>query len=169
MQKLVKTGEFREDLFYKINVVSIVVPPLRDRIEDIPEFVKVYSDIFSLIYKKNILITNEAIQTMMSNYWPGNVRELINFIERIFVISTKENITVKDLEYIFNEEEQLNVVQQKPIVVNRIMPLKEAVEELERELIAQVGKTENSYRKIARILEVNPSTIARKVKKLEGG
>lgn len=165
--KLVKEGIFREDLFYRINVIPIVIPPLRERLEDIPLLIEEYSNLFANKYKKRIDFSNEIIEMMKNYEWPGNVRELINILERVYVTSSEKEITVESMKYIMGEREKLDLAHQKPFIINKIMPLKQAVEEFERELIAKVGETENSYRKIAKILEVSPSTVMRKSKKLD--
>lgn len=167
LEDLMKKGKFREKLFYKINVVPIEIPPLRERKEDIPELVNVYSELFSKKYKKTLQFNDEALKVIMASDWKGNVQELISYIEQIFVKAPEEIVTSEQLENILNEAEQLRINRQKPIVVNRIMPLKDAVKELERELIAQVSQTEASYRKIAEVLEVDASTIIRKIRRLE--
>ncbi|WP_170206534.1 sigma 54-interacting transcriptional regulator [Psychrobacillus lasiicapitis] len=167
LEDLIRKGKFREKLFYKINVVPISIPPLRERKDDIPELVKVYSSVFSRKYKKSIQFNDEALKVIISADWKGNVQELISYLEQIFVKAPEEIITSEQLESILKEAEVSRINQQKPIVVNRIMPLKEAVKELERELIAQVSQTEASSRKIAEVLEVDASTIIRKIRRLE--
>ncbi|WP_438314399.1 sigma 54-interacting transcriptional regulator [Sporosarcina sp. FA9] len=164
---LVKDGTFREDLFYRINVIPIVIPPLRERFEDIPLLIEEYSNLFANKYKKRITFPNEIMDVMKNYEWPGNVRELINILERIYVTSSEKIITAESVKYIMGEGNSVDLAQQKPFIINKIMPLKQAVEEFERELIAKVGETENSYRKIAKILEVSPSTVMRKARKLE--
>ncbi|MFD1927958.1 sigma 54-interacting transcriptional regulator [Sporosarcina siberiensis] len=165
--RLVKEGTFREDLFYRINVIPLEIPPLRERLEDIPLLIEEYSNLFANKYKKRIDFSSEIIETMKNYEWPGNVRELINILERVYVTSSEKEITVESMKYIMGEREKLDLAHQKPFIINKVMPLKQAVEEFERELIAKVGETENSYRKIAKILEVSPSTVMRKSKKLD--
>jgi len=166
LEKLVSEGRFREDLFYKISVLPIIVPSLSERREDIPELIQIYFDKFSTKYKKNLEMDDDVIKRLTSYDWPENIRELENIIERLFVSTVNGVITLKQLEDIIGKKNRLAIAPLKPIIVNKIMPLKEAVEELERELISKVRETEDSYRKIAKVLEVNPSTIVRKLKKL---
>ncbi|MBP3039424.1 sigma 54-interacting transcriptional regulator [Bacillaceae bacterium Marseille-Q3522] len=162
---MVKKGEFREDLFYRLNVIPISIPPLRNRVEDIPHLIDIYKEIFSAKYHKQLQFSAEAMQVLTYYNWPGNVRELVNIIERIYVTVNGTSIGEKDIRNVLGDIQ----TKEKAIVVNEILPLKLAVDELERELILKASHIEKSYRGIARVLEVNPSTIIRKVKKWEGG
>jgi two-component system response regulator HydG len=98
LPKLVKTGKFREDLFYRLNVIAIPIPPLRDRIEDVPllahHFLRRYTD---RLGKKVKTLSPEVIELLCGYRWPGNVRELENAIERAVVLCRGETITPTDL------------------------------------------------------------------------
>jgi DNA-binding NtrC family response regulator len=93
LQQQVREGKFREDLFYRLNVITIDLPPLRQRREDIPLLASFFLDRYS---KENALalrrITTETLRALMAHAWPGNVRELENVIERAVVLSTEEEI-----------------------------------------------------------------------------
>ncbi|MGM0852587.1 MAG: sigma 54-interacting transcriptional regulator [Bacillota bacterium] len=169
LQELVQEGNFREDLFYRLNVIPISIPPLRKRMEDIPLLVDTYSRMFASKYGKHLSFSKKAIHVLSSYKWPGNVRELVNIVERIYVTATNHEVSEQDVLSMFNKIDEQKASTNKAIVVNEILPLKEAIEELERELIYKASLIEKSYRGIARVLKVNPSTIVRKVKKLEGG
>jgi PAS domain S-box-containing protein len=169
LQELVQEGNFREDLFYRLNVIPIAIPPLRKRLEDIPLLVDTYSRMFASKYDKHLRFSTKAIQVLSNYRWPGNVRELVNILERLYVTATNHEVNESDVLALFNKTDERKTGTDKAIVVNEILPLKEAIEELERELIYKASLTEKSYRGIARALKVNPSTIVRKVKKLEGG
>lgn len=169
LQELVLEGSFREDLFYRLNVIPISIPPLRRRVEDIPLLIDMYSKKFTAKYGKHLRFSKKAIQVLTSYQWPGNVRELVNIIERIFVTATNFEVKEQDVLSLFGKTEEQKTDVNKSIIVNKVLPLKEAVEELERELIYKAALSEKSYRGIARALEVNPSTIVRKVKKFERG
>ncbi len=92
-----KKGKFREDLFFRLNVIPINVPPLRERVEDIPPLIIHFLNKFSLLYKKEIReIEDEALNALMKHTWPGNIRELENVIEYAFVRTTKKNIIEKE-------------------------------------------------------------------------
>lgn len=168
LQELVMEGTFREDLFYRLNVIPVAIPPLRNRVEDIPLLIESYSKVFSTKYHKHLHFSKSAIKSLVEYKWPGNVRELVNIMERIYVTSIKSDIRKEDVLKILGKKLDYQGNSNKPVVVNEVLPLKAAIDELERELIYKASLTERSYRGIARLLEVNPSTIVRKVKKLGG-
>jgi DNA-binding NtrC family response regulator len=100
LEELVKAGKFREDLYYRLNVFSIIIPPLRERSEDIPLLVNFFIKKFSTVMNKKIKsVSKEAMDFLMNYGWPGNVRELENAIERAMVVGKNESITVDDLPF----------------------------------------------------------------------
>lgn len=169
LKELVLEGSFREDLFYRLNVIPISIPPLRRRVEDIPILIDAYARMFAAKYHKHLKFTKKAIQVLTNYQWPGNVRELVNMIERIYVTASNLEVGEQEILSLFSKSDNQGMSHDQAIVVNQLLPLKEAVDLLERELIYKASQSEKSYRGIARVLEVNPSTIVRKVKKLEGG
>ncbi len=96
LELLMKEGRFREDLYYRLNVITLHIPPLRERPEDIPLLVEYFLHKFSLHYEKEIKITPEAMEALTKYHWPGNVRELENMLERL-VIFSEGIISIKDL------------------------------------------------------------------------
>jgi transcriptional regulator with GAF, ATPase, and Fis domain len=95
LEKAVREGAFREDLFYRLNVFPVVVPPLRERVEDIAGLVWVFIDEFSRAFGKTITsISRESMQALERHPWPGNVRELRNVIERAVILATGEQLVV---------------------------------------------------------------------------
>lgn len=167
MEKLVAAQKFREDLYYRMNVIPIPLPPLRERTEDIPELVKYYARLFAVRYKKNFLFSEEMLQMFVRHEWPGNIQELIYVLEKIYATTSGNQLTQEKLLEFLEERVARKVAIEQPIIVNEVMPLKKAVAELEKLLIEKAGETESSYRQIAKVLEVSPSTIIRKVKKRE--
>lgn len=104
LEKAVKDGRFREDLFYRINVIPIRLPPLRDRLEDLPALARAFVERYRSKFRKPIVgISESALRILQSYWWPGNIRELENLIERLVAVSDKEWITDEDLplEYHF--------------------------------------------------------------------
>ncbi len=104
LERAVKEGRFREDLYYRINVIPIRMPPLRDRIEDLPELARLFLDRYKNKFRKPLRgISESALKILMSYWWPGNIRELENLIERLVAVSDKDWITDEDLplEYHF--------------------------------------------------------------------
>ena len=103
----VRKGEFREDLYYRINVVPVKLPPLRERTEDIPELVRYFIDKFSRSFRKDVSkITDSALSILMNYKWPGNIRELENLMERLVAITDSNFISQEDIpvEFYINEK-----------------------------------------------------------------
>jgi two-component system response regulator HydG len=100
LAKAIKDGTFREDLFYRLNVVLIQMPPLRERKSDIPLLVRHFLEKYNARLRKNILeVTPEALDLLVAHDWPGNVRELENTVERLVVLSTGPYIELPDLAF----------------------------------------------------------------------
>ena len=98
LEKAVKDGRFRDDLFYRINVIPIRMPPLRERIEDLPALAKFFFERYKTKFRKQTRSISESTMKILSSYWwPGNIRELENLIERLVAVSDKEWITDEDL------------------------------------------------------------------------
>jgi len=108
LEKEIEKGRFRDDLYYRLNVVPIVVPPLRDRLEDIPELVNSFLKDFCVkanVEEKNI--SDEAIGILKKYHWPGNIRELKNLVERLVIMSRDTTIRIEDIPSPFNQEGNL--------------------------------------------------------------
>src|SRR5206468_531648 len=98
LREMITQGTFREDLFYRLNVIHVVVPPLRDRREDIPELVAFFLDRFTKVNGYVVRsIAPEALRLMRAYAWPGNVRELVNVVERLVVTGRREVVEPEDL------------------------------------------------------------------------
>jgi two-component system, NtrC family, response regulator AtoC len=103
LERAVKEGRFREDLFYRINVIPIKLPPLRDRNEDIPQLAEFFLRRYNSRFRKRIQGITESTMTLLQKYWwPGNIRELENLIERLVAVSDKEYISDEDLPLEFH-------------------------------------------------------------------
>jgi DNA-binding NtrC family response regulator len=100
LEKAVKDGTFREDLYYRLNVIPLKMPALRDRIEDLPELARFFLRRYNLKFRKNVQgIADTTLRILGSYWWPGNIRELENLIERLVAVSDKDWITDEDLPY----------------------------------------------------------------------
>jgi DNA-binding NtrC family response regulator len=100
LEKAVKDGRFREDLYYRLNVIPIRMPALRDRLEDLPELARFFLRKYSIKFRKNVQgIADSTLDVLSSYWWPGNIRELENLIERLVAVSDKDWITDEDLPY----------------------------------------------------------------------
>lgn len=160
--ELVEKKLFREDLYYRLNVVPIHVPPLRERKEDIPALVSHFVHLFNRKHKLNKNFAPEVVRLFINYGWPGNVRELENLIERMMVVSTREVITQDDLPA--SLEEAL-LAQRCEIVVSGIIPLQEAVANVEKQILEKAYAQYRTTRQMAKELRVNASTVVRKAAK----
>lgn len=157
LEESVKKGEFREDLFYRLNVIPIYIPPLRERKDDIPLLV----DRFTKKVGKRLKIPKKefsppAMDLLMEYNWPGNVRELENCIERTMILLDGDTVTVKDIS----------------LVIHTDIPVKEekTLEDLEVNAIQDaIKKCGGNKVRAARMLGIHPSTLYRKIKKFEIG
>ncbi len=158
LKKMVKEKKFRIDLFFRLFVLPLEIPPLRERKEDIEPLLEEFLEQFGKREKKEIRISKSAISTLYNYEWPGNVRELKNMVERV-VITCKEKEISDISPYLikFSEEETCQTRQAKS--------LKEAIREFEREFIRKALLLYGNPYRAAKALGVNPSTISRKIKK----
>ncbi|HHU63773.1 MAG TPA: sigma 54-interacting transcriptional regulator [Clostridiales bacterium] len=162
LAKMVKNGEFRADLYYRLNVVPITVPPLRKRRDDIIPLARHFLKVYNTKYSTNKSISREVRERFLEYNWPGNVRELRNIMERLVVTAAGDIITQEDLPPALKAPADKRAGSEKEIT---LLPLKKALEEREKELILQARQLYNSTYKMAEVLEVNQSTIVRKLKK----
>jgi len=160
--EMVQKKQFREDLYYRLNVVPVNVPPLRERKEDIPALAAHFMRLFNRKYKMNKKISSGVIDFLLQYDWPGNVRELENLIERMIVITLKNIITTEDLP-----SQILDITHERgpSILVSGIVPLKEAVESVEKQLLERVYSKYQTTRQMAKALNVDASTVVRKAAK----
>lgn len=158
---LVGKKEFREDLYYRLNVVPIHVPPLRERKEDIPILINHFINLFNKKYDQNKRVSSEVIDRLMDYDWLGNVRELENLIERLMVTSTGYLINRKDLPSYFNQTS----VKPSGVLVSGIVPLQDAIESLEKQLLQKAYSGNLTTRQMAKLLQVDHSTIVKKAAK----
>lgn len=159
LQELVEKGQFREDLFYRLNVIPVEIPPLRERKEDIIILINMFWEKLNRKYGTNRKLDKEVYDLMLEYCWPGNVRELENCVERIMVTVNKNHIRTEDLPPSLLRN-TLNKVEYQGIV-----SLKKAMEDTEKKLIIDVYKRQKNTYKVAETLGVSQSTIVRKLKK----
>ncbi len=162
LKEMVEQGEFRKDLYYRLNVMPIHLPPLRERKEDIQPLAKLFLQKFNHQYHFHKRFAEEVLQGLVQYDWPGNVRELMHVVER-FAVSAEEDVIGEGL---------LREVLGKPILSNRIicteiLPLMEAREELDRILVTTAMDRFGSTRKAAETLGVNQSTVVRMLNKFK--
>ncbi len=186
LSNLIEKGEFREDLFYRLNVVPISIPPLRERKEDIPELVNHFLDKAKDLQLEPKKFTTESFQILEKYQWPGNVRELENFILKLCALYTDENIMNDDLaEEILNlqklDQQMLDTDNQFSKIlenylsrnINKINKEYQGdvynyfVTELEKVLLLEVLKNKNGNQlKAAELLGLNRNTLRKKITEL---
>jgi transcriptional regulator with PAS, ATPase and Fis domain len=157
LEELVKAGKFREDLYYRLNVFTVVIPPLRERRDDIPLLVNFFINKFSTVMNKKIKsVSKEAMDFLMNYDWPGNVRELENAIERAMVVGKSDSIIVDDL----------------PFHVSRsnfeLDGNEKSLSSMEKKFIQKILHENNwNISKTAQILEIDRVTLYNKINKYE--
>lgn len=161
LKKLVEEGKFREDLYYRLNVVQIRLPSLSERKEDIPLLIHHFIDKFNKQMGKNVRgIENDALSLLMNYKWKGEVRELENVIERSMIFSSHNKITISDLP-----ENILNYEKQK--IHNEIKDLDLAIKEFEKKYIEKVLLHFNNDKELtAKALNISISTLYRRLQEL---
>ena len=166
LEQAVREGRFREDLYYRINVITLTQPALRDRLGDIPLLANHYLQIFTEQTGRRITQIEEAAMQVLQHYhWPGNVRELVNVIERAVVLCRNGVITAADLP-----EKLFASVESRASVTAHLgnAPLKVALTQPERQLIIQaLESTGWNRQKTARALGINRTTLYKKMKRYD--
>ncbi|KAA3656991.1 MAG: sigma-54-dependent Fis family transcriptional regulator [Calditrichaeota bacterium] len=156
----IANGAFREDLYYRLNVVGIYIPPLRDRRDDIPLLIDYFLQRFNRDMNKNISgVSMDAMPYFLGNEWKGNVRELENTIERAVILCDGDHITLDHLPQVYSTDDSM------PVVTNQ--GLKEAVAEFEKMQITKVLEMVDSDKKTAaKMLGLSLSSLYRKMSEL---
>ncbi|SLM28283.1 Transcriptional regulatory protein ZraR [Desulfamplus magnetovallimortis] len=160
----IKHGRFREDLYYRLNVIPVEVPPLRDRLEDIPILVKIFLAACAKENKENEKeITHDALELLKKHDWPGNVRELKNLVERLCIMVTEETISCKDIPEPYNkiadEPRQRELPERRALFA--IEKLEDARKAFEKEFLKQkVHHADGDIEAAAKITGVAPFYIS---------
>ncbi|WP_206808925.1 sigma-54-dependent Fis family transcriptional regulator [Paradesulfitobacterium ferrireducens] len=165
LESMVRAGEFREDLYFRLNVVPIWIPPLRERRGDIVPLLHHFREKFSKKYGLHREFAPDVVEAFVQYEWPGNVRELENMVERLMVMAPSELITLSQLPPVFQRQGS----EEGGVSVHSLMPLKEAVMEVERQLIEKALKKYGSTYKAAEALGVNQSTVVRRMARFRKG
>ncbi len=164
LEELVRRGEFREDLFYRLNVIPITVPPLRQRREDIPHLIDHFLRKYNEKYKQKKYISAPVVKRLAEYDWPGNVRELQNIVERMVVLTREEEIRLENIppqiKTLVEKERQFHVD------VSDVIPLKEALFQVEKKLIIKALQKYGTTRRAAEALGVDQSTVVRKFQRI---
>jgi len=165
LEEFIRQKQFRQDLFYRLNVIKIELPPLRERKEDIPLLVKHFLDIYSKENKKEILDITEDVMEILINYdWPGNIRELENMIERAVVLTKSKLITRESLPpFIFVSQKE----SKAHTSLNNELNLKENIQTFQKKaIISALKQTKGIQKKAAKLLGIKPTTLNEMIKRL---
>lgn len=164
LREMVNQGDFREDLYYRLYVIPFRIPALSERKEDILPLSIHFLEKFKRMYDIKKSFTPEAIEVLETYAWPGNVRELQNIVERLILLTEGEWIQREHiLKVLYGDVKK----KKKQLFVLELMPLKEAVEELEAQLIERGMQKYRTADKLSKVLGVSPATISRRIKKLK--
>ncbi|MFW6130968.1 MAG: sigma-54-dependent transcriptional regulator [Candidatus Aminicenantaceae bacterium] len=163
LRKLKSNGKFRENLYYKLNVIPIHIPPLRERKDDIPLLINYFLKYFSLEYgKKQKSMSKDAMKAFVNYSWPGNINELSNVIERFVIMVEEEKITSSHLSLLVEPRES-KIIQNN----NKDKSLKQASEQFEKEYIHQALLRNNwDLASTASELEINKESLSKKIELL---
>ena len=160
LEDLVANGKFREDLYFRLKVISINLPPLRERKEDIPFLAEEFLKRFNKKLKKDLTMSNEVVKCLMSHDYPGNVRELENIIERTAALTDGDVIRPKDLLQSFDKDIRLYCDKDE-----EKLTLKELLARIEKEhLIKVLAETDGNKVEAARILGISRKNLWEKLK-----
>jgi len=164
--ELVKQGQFRDDLYYQLNILPIHVPPLREHAEDIPELLEFYVNYFAEREGLSYRHFTVAAQNYLRSYaWPGNVRELKNLVQRLLILGTEENIDISELE--LAQGKLASLPDEQSFMPNFDMPLREAREQFEKEYLQhKLNLAGGSVSKAAEAVGIERTHLYRKLKSL---
>jgi PAS domain S-box-containing protein len=162
LEKMVRNGKFREDLYYRLNVVPIYIPPLRERKEEIPFLLAHYVDKYNKKYKTQHRLSQEVAEIFSSYRWPGNVRELANLVEHLVVVTDEPVLRLEHIpsKYVSKTEEKDEEIPEE------MKSLREEVERFETQLIKKVLTQTRNYEEAANILRISLSTLTRRIRKV---
>lgn len=169
LQALTQAGKFRADLYFRLNVFPITIPPLRERPDDIAVLTAHFLDHYNVKYSKKVRISRDGMEILSGYAWPGNVRELQNVIERLVLISDQSSIIAGDcLLPMLHPGEVRRSAEASPAIGGATagQSLKAIVDAVERSVIEDALREHGSTRKAAKALGVDQSTIVKKAKRL---
>jgi PAS domain S-box-containing protein len=164
LEEAVKRKEFRSDLYYRLNVLPLKIPPLRERKEDIEDLVYHFCNQYSKKYHKKLLFDKKAIQIINEYDWPGNARELGNIIERLFIIMGDGTIEAEAIRSFLPKQ---NKIQKKVEGKQGDSTYKTMIDDKDKELIEELMPYYESAQEMAKSLKMDKSTLNRKIKKFK--
>ncbi len=159
LREMVASGDFREDLYYRLNVITIDIPPLRERKEEIMPLALGFLNQFNKQYGQNKRLTYEVLEELKMNSWKGNIRQLKNVIENMVVVSNNEYLQISDLPWFRDTK------REDPCSPGESKSFKELVDDYEKFILERAKSQYGSSRKMSKALKIDQSTIIRKLKK----
>jgi PAS domain S-box-containing protein len=162
IDEMVSSKLFREDLYYRLNVVPIYIPSLKERRDDVSPLISHFLEKFNKIHRKERSLSPEAIDALSKYDFPGNIRELANLIERLVVLAEKDRIEPRDLPEIITSYTTKTIPH---LLLSEGISLKDALRKYEMLIIERAIQKYGSQDEVARILRVDQGTISRKIKK----
>ena len=162
IQSLIRQGRFREDLYYRLKVIDMEIPPLRERKEDIPLLVRHFIEKFEMELNKDISgVSEEALRILMNYSWPGNVRELENVVQRALTLSLQESISPEDLPPALVQGADENLVEKG---LRKQLTLDQLEKEYIRRVLSEAGGNKS---RAAEILGLDRKTLYRKIQEID--
>lgn len=158
----VKAGRFRMDLYYRLNVVPVTIPPLRNRTSDIIALTQSFLQCQNRKYGKEVIFSSQVFDQFLSYHWPGNIRELENVVERLVVTARSRIVREGHVNPLLKNQPSF---PQESLVVNKVMFLEEAREELERQLVLRAYRQGGTSYKTAELLGISQTSAHRKIQK----
>ena len=165
LDQLVRQKKFREDLFFRLNVIDILLPPLRERKEEIPHLIDLFIKKFNQRERKQIAsVSKDAMNLLMKYHYPGNIRELENIVERAVVLSRGDTLGAKDMPVFLNDTPE---EARRDILSDSSLPLPERLNIIEREIILHtLDKHHNNQSRAAQELGISESGLRYKIQSL---
>jgi transcriptional regulator with PAS, ATPase and Fis domain len=157
LEEMVKNGTFRRDLYYRLNVIPLYIPPLRERREDIIPLVHHFLNVFNERYNRSVEFSPKVFEAFLKGEWPGNIREIENMVERL-VVTSERIVTIKDVPFL-----------QQETYTSPHLSLQQKLEELECRLIQEAYEEFGSSYKVAEELGISQSSAIRKIQKYTRG
>jgi PAS domain S-box-containing protein len=168
LKAYVKNGSFREDLYYRLNVIEILIPPLRERSEEIIFLAEHFLNIHNKKYGTSKRLSQDAQDLILTYPWPGNVRELAHVIERLVITVPDDVIKPQHLPHLVSGITGIDDEENDELIsVTRLMPLDHALEKVERQLITTAYNRLKSSYKVAEVLDISQSKAYRLMRKFQ--
>jgi PAS domain S-box-containing protein len=165
LKTLVDEKKFRADLYYRLNVVTLRIPALRERQEDLLPFTQTFLEYYNNKHRRNCFFSQECMENFLVYTWPGNIRELKNIVERLVLISDDSCIEAKLFRDQLNQDGQVIDISSKIMSNNENLSLKQQLEIHEKAIIESTLETKNTLKEAAKKLGIDISTLVRKKQK----